>query len=985
MAAIFWLAAAMQVHARPVAQALVPAASRRVSTPVTNYDGKPITGISFDPSVQPYSNQHLLTLLPLKEGAIFHARDLAGAIQALFATGRYADISVEGAAFENGVRLTFITKPAYFIGRVEVNGVKQPPNSGQLVSATKLILGQPYHDTDRQRAIESLRNLLRRNGYYNPSINVHTVRDERHEVINIVFNVDAGDRATFEAPTIQGRPERDVAGIVKSTKWKRFFGLLDWRQVTEARLQQGLDNIRRYYEKKDLLLARVNLRRLDYNSATNTVKPVIFINGGPRVVIRAEGAKLRRGKLRQLVPIYQERTVDEDLIMEGQRNIAQYFQAQGYFETKVTHSQHNESDNVRVITYTIDRGHVHKLAKLQIDGNTYFTTQTIRERLYLTPATFPRFPHGRYSEALLAKDLQAITDLYHSNGFLDVKVSQRTLDNFRSKRDHIAVFIQIAEGPQTLVSQLSVEGLKSPDDSYVKSILHSVPGQPYSEVNVASDRDNVLNYFYDNGFLNATFDYEMQPSKEPDRVNLRFVIHPGPQKFVRDVLIGGLNTTKPELVFNRMELHPGDPLSLAKDTDTERRLYSLGIFARVDTALQNPAGDEASKYVLYELDEARRYSINVGVGAEFGRIGGGYTLNAPAGTAGFSPRLTFGVSRLNFLGLGHTVTLQSEISNFEQRAGLSYIVPQFTGNSNLSLTFGTLYDSSHDVRTFSAIRREASVQMSQKLSKANTLQYRLTFRRVTQSDLLIDPLLVPLLAQPVRVGLMGLSFIQDKRDDPADAHSGVYTTLDLGYASPQLASETEFTRLTFRNSSYHAINRDWVFARSLFFGWNAPLKSGEEIPISEHYFAGGATTHRGFPENQAGPRDLETGFPLGGNAVLMNSLELRFPLIGDNLGGVLFLDSGNVYSDIQHISFRFRQRNLQDFNYMVHAAGFGIRYRTPIGPIRIDLSLSPNPPRFVGYQGSLQDFLNPDTRDKLPRVTQRINVFQFHFSLGQAF
>jgi outer membrane translocation and assembly module TamA len=92
-----------------------------------------------------------------------------------------------------------------------------------------------------------------------------------------------------------------------------------------------------------------------------------------------------------------------------------------------------------------------------------------------------------------------------------------------------------------------------------------------------------------------------------------------------------------------------------------------------------------------------------------------------------------------------------------------------------------------------------------------------------------------------------------------------------------------------------------------------------------------------------------------------------------------------VYSDIQHISFRFRQKNLQDFNYMVHAAGFGIRYRTPIGPIRIDLSLSPNPPRFVGYQGSLQDFLNPDTRDKLPRVTQRINVFQFHFSLGQAF
>jgi outer membrane protein assembly factor BamA len=259
------------------------------------------------------------------------------------------------------------------------------------------------------------------------------------------------------------------------------------------------------------------------------------------------------------------------------------------------------------------------------------------------------------------------------------------------------------------------------------------------------------------------------------------------------------------------------------------------------------------------------------------------------------------------------------------------------------------------------------------------------FRRVTQTDLLIDPLLVPLLAQPVRIGLVGMSYIRDKRDDPADAHSGVYTTLDLGYAGRFLASQTEFSRLTFRNSTYHPLRRDVVFARSTFFGWNAPLKSGSEIPIAEHYFAGGATTQRAFPENQAGPRDLETGFPLGGNAVLMNNFELRFPLLGDNIGGVLFLDSGNVYSDIQHISFRFRQRNLQDFDYMVHSAGFGIRYRTPIGPIRIDLSLSPNSPRFVGFKGSLQDFLDPNIRPTLPRVTQRINQFQFHFSLGQAF
>jgi outer membrane protein assembly complex protein YaeT len=603
----------------------------------------------------------------------------------------------------------------------------------------------------------------------------------------------------------------------------------------------------------------------------------------------------------------------------------------------------------------------------------------------VTPAEFPRFPHGRFSEYLLQKDMQAIADLYVVNGFRDVKVARRVVDNYNGKKNQLAVFLDITEGPQTFVSKISIEGLRPADEDYVRSILRSAPGQPFSETNVASDRDSVLGYLYNNGFLNATFDYDAAAAGNPQEVNLHFVINPGPQRFVRDVLVGGLNTTRQKLVFDRIELEPGDPLSLAKNTDSERRLYDLGIFARVDTALQDPDGKETSKYVMYELDEARRYSVSVGVGAEIGRIGGGYTLDAPAGTAGFSPRLTLGVSRINFMGLGHTLSFQSKLSNIRQQALVSYIAPQFIGNEKLSLTLSALYDSSHDVRTFSAIRREASVQLGQRVTKADTLQYRIVFRRVTQTDLLIDPLLVPLLAQPVRIGLVGMSYIQDKRDDPGDAHRGVYTTIDLGYAGKFLASQTEFSRLTFRNSTYHPFRRDLVFARSTFFGWNAPLKKGSEIPIAEHYFAGGANTHRGFPENQAGPRDLETGFPLGGNAVLMNNLELRFPLLGDNVGGVFFLDSGNVYSDIHNISFRFRQKNLQDFDYMVHSVGFGIRYRTPIGPIRIDLSLSPNSPRFVGFKGSLQDFLDPNIRPTLPRVTQRINQFQFHFSLGQAF
>jgi outer membrane protein assembly factor BamA len=261
------------------------------------------------------------------------------------------------------------------------------------------------------------------------------------------------------------------------------------------------------------------------------------------------------------------------------------------------------------------------------------------------------------------------------------------------------------------------------------------------------------------------------------------------------------------------------------------------------------------------------------------------------------------------------------------------------------------------------------------------VQYRFTYRRVNISDLVITRALIPLLSQPERVGQISVTFIQDRRDDPINSHTGMYNTVDVGMALKQLGSQTVFTRLLMRNSTYYRLSRDVVLARTLQFGWIERLAGSPEIPLAERFFAGGASSDRAFPDNQAGPRDLTTGFPLGGNALLMHSTELRFPLIGDNLGGVLFHDMGNVFSSVTAINARFSQHGLQDFDYMVHGIGFGIRYRTPIGPLRADFSLSPNSPRFFGFQGTFDQLLAGQGQ----AVNQRISIFQFHFSLGQTF
>ena len=144
-------------------------------------------------------------------------------------------------------------------------------------------------------------------------------------------------------------------------------------------------------------------------------------------------------------------------------------------------------------------------------------------------------------------------------------------------------------------------------------------------------------------------------------------------------------------------------------------------------------------------------------------------------------------------------------------------------------------------------------------------------------------------------------------------------------SSKIFGSQSGFTRFVGRNTTYHPIGKRVTFARSVNFGWLQPMKSQpiapdqagsadafsgaalEAIPLAERLFSGGGNSHRGFPENQAGPRDSITGFPVGGQALLFFNSELRFPLIGDNLGGVLFWDAGNVYSRLQDISFRYSQ------------------------------------------------------------------------------
>ena len=961
------------------------------------YDGKEVLTIQFDPVEQPLDPSELYEILPLKIHQPLTMASVRASIERLFATGRYADIQVDAEPYQNGVIVRFLTKNSWFIGSVSAVGSLSNPNPGQLENATRLDLGQPYTEAKLREAVAGQQRLLESNGLYLSGIHPVLDYDSAHQQVNLRFAVDAGRRAHFAPPVLIGDLKMDPEKIAGATKFRRWI-IHTWKPVTQTRVFEGIKEVRALYQEQNRLEAKVALDSLKYDPGTNSALATIRIDAGPHIEVRTTGAKVSQRKLRRLVPVFEEHAVDHDLLVEGARNLRDYFQSDGYFDAEVEFKEQGVVNDKSSIDYLVSTGKRHRLVALEIRGNRYFDAETIRERLFLQKASFLQFPHGRYSESLLSRDEDSIVNLYQSNGFRDVRVTHRLEDNYRGKAGDMAVFLTIDEGPQYFVNHLEVEGIRSLDQAAILSKLNSTEDQPFSESNVAVDRDTILAHYFDNGFPNATFEWSSTPAGKPHLVDLRFTVGEGNVESVREVLInqGALKTTRPSLVYRNLHLNPGDPLSPTAITETQRRLYDLGVFSRVDTAIQNPDGESSRKYVLYEMEEARRYSFAVGLGAQLTRIGGCTTcLDAPAGQTGFSPRVSLDFTRSDLWGLAHSISLRTRISTLERRGLLTYTWPHFHNQERLNLSFTGLYEDSNDINTFSYKREEGSAQLSQRISKATTLFYRYTYRRVSidQATLKITPFLIPLLSQPVRLGLISGGFIQDRRDDPVDPHKGIYNTLDVGLAEHVVGSQRNFLRFLARNATYHPLGKKLVLARSTEFGDIYAFRYAgnvlDAIPLPERFFGGGGTSNRGFPENQAGPRDPLTGFPLGGTAVLFNQTELRFPLVGDNIAGVLFHDCGNAYSSLGNLSFRVSQRNLQDFDYMVHAVGFGIRYRTPVGPIRVDLAYSINPPRFFGFKGSLQDLINagvnPCAGAASQCVVQSVSHFQYFFSIGQTF
>jgi len=1032
--------AAGQQPAGSEAEAVAPppaaaAPATAVQDTLSLWEGLPVRSVSFD-GVPAARLAPLPDRLAVQPGTPLHRDDVEKSLRQLYASGLYQTIQVEGSRQGDGVAIVFSGQPRMFIGTVTVDGAKGATVNTQLERASQLLPGTRFSQAKMSRALEQMRQALADSGFHEPSISQNLTEHGEDQLVDIAFHVASGPQARVGAVTVTGDPG------LSNAEFRRYAHLRAGSLVDHDTSNRALDGVLKHYQKEERLEAEIKLESHPYDAQTRRQNYHFAAARGPIVKVLVAGAAMSREHIRRVIPIFEEGAVDDDLLNEGNRRLRDYYQRLGYFDVKAEHEQQKTSADEVVILYRVQLGPRRKVAKVSVAGNRYFDSATLEELLSVHAAdTFDR--EGSYSQALVAADIGALEGVYQNNGFSKVKVTAETstpdssqpAEPAKGRSAPLTVLYRIDEGQQLRVGTVRLEGNDHVDAAKLTPLLNTSPGQLLSPQNLASDRYALLTDYLSRGFDQVRV--EVAPlfeTVDPSHVDVVFHITEGQQIFVRKVLLTGLHYTRPDTVAKAITLHPGDPLNENALLETQRNLYEFALFNEIDTAVENPAGEEPLKTVLLQAVEARRWVFTYGGGFEAqtgtpqnncrGIIASGAKCN-PEGKTGVSPRILGDITRNNLFGREQSASLRGNYGLLEQKIDLLFQNPHFLGNRNFGLTFSAGYANSQDVTTYVASKLDGGMRWTEHfsrpgfgLSNANTFIYEFDFRRVkvAAGSLQVFPDEISLLSTAVRVAGPALTWIRDTRDSLLDAHRGTYSSFQEFVSDGAFGAQAEFNRLDVSNSSYYGFDHGrMVLARNTRYGQERAFGSGGDklIPLPERLYAGGPTSLRGFSINAAGPRDGLTGYPIGGAGALTNSTELRLPpptlpWVDNALSFVLFHDMGNVFTnagDAWASSIRIHQPDrdacekpqaatipppvpqgpdtstgLQgkcSFNYFSHAPGVGLRYHTPVGPIRLDFSYNLNPPIYpVTY-----NYSNPS---QLPHVGEA-GHFNFFFSLGQTF
>ncbi len=960
----------------PLAEIALPQIA--IQGPQAIYDGQNVAGI--DLIANPRRNVDPLRALVVQQaGHPYSEEKVEASIAALQRTGQFPEVRVSVVPEIAGLRLNFLLEPAYYLGVVGFPGLTKKFSYTRLLQIVDLPDEDPYDKDRLPPAVQALTEFLHHNGYFQASVRTSTEIDDRHELVNLSFPVTLGPKAkignvTFQQPNPEEAPGEDsrLAHAVRSLR-ARFTGALlkSGKPYTPERIKSATALMKKTLAKQNFLTSKIEELAPQYHPETNRIDISFKITTGPVVIVRETGARLTwipfmsgREK-KKLIPIYSEGTIDRDLVQEGRQNLTDYFQKKGFFDVKVaTTFQHQPGQTL--VVYQIDKGTKHKVGTIAFRGNVNLAGHDLLQQVVVKKSHL--WTHGAVSQKLLAQSSKNLQALYADHGYEEAKASPQTSEH----ENRVDVVFNISEGTQTLVDNVEVTGNRSiPKDALTAPVQFQLQsGIPFSPHKLAEDRNRISANYLNRGYLNVEVKTKVERTAEdPHRVNITYAVDEHQLVRVGDVLYLGQQKTRISLLRKTAQVPTESPMRRGDLLAAESRLYDLNIFDWASVGPRKPITGQTEEDALVKVHEAPRTDIVYGFGFEVSHRGG----NIPSGTVAVpgippvqlgqykiapsqalfaSPQGSIEFDRRNMRGLGETFSASLLAARLDQRALTTYLQPHFIGSQWSSLSSFSVERNTENP-LFAADLGDASFQLERILNRKTNarLQFRYDFNKTYLSHLLVPALVAPQ-DRNVHLSTLSATYIRDTRDKPLDAHHGNFVTVNFGLTPGTLGSSASFAKLFGQYAIYKPVH-SLVFANSIRLGFATPF-SGSFVPTSQLFFSGGGTSLRGFPIDQAGPQRLvpfcnvlsgQTGcvnvnVPVGGRELFILNSEARFPLgIMKALGGVVFYDGGNVFSAI----------NLNNFaNNYTNTVGLGLRYATPIGPVRFDIGKNLNPVTGIG-------------------------------------
>ena len=773
---------------------------------VLSYEGEKVSSVEL--AGQPDLNAaDFMPLIEQHGGEAFSAAKIDQSIAALQRTGKFRDVQLDLRPEQEGVRVMFVLQPAVYFGTYQFSGAEDFPYT-RLLQVANYSPQEPYSPVDIEKGEESIQTFLHRNGYFQSEVHPEVHVDEATGLANVDFQIKLNRLAKFGDLVING-PAADQAQHLKDILHSlraRLKGssVREGKSYSLKSLEKATQYLETRLQSENRLAARVKLIGANYNAETNKADITYDVDIGPIVHGEVVGVRVWPWTKHKLLPIYQQNGLTPELIQEGRQNLLREFRQGGlfggYHDVQVDTETHVEPNGITVL-YKVKQGPRKTIKDVAFTGNEHFDEKELEKHVAVQESSF--LWKGSYNEGSI-KTLQAF---YQSKGFNQVKVTPE----FNTKGNDVVVTFAVKEGPQDTVENFRIVGNNSMTvQQFAPDGIRLAAGQPYAQKSIDDDRNKIMSHYLDKGYLTATFHVVAHASADdPHKFDVEYQITEGPQVKTNEILTVGHRVSKQALIDTHLRgIKPGDPLTEREILSSETRLYNTGVFDWAEVNTRSQVTSQEQEDVIVKVHESKRNTFTYGFGYEVINRGG----SVPTGTVALpglppvglpstfktsqqnftGPRFNFQYTRNNLRGKAESVTFGGLYGPLDRRVSFLYQDPNFRWTRwTASLTTSADYSKENPI--FDSRQGQAGFQLQRPLDDQRTqnLFLRYTYTQAALSNLLI-PELVPAQDLHTRLSTVAVVWNRDTRDNPLDAHKGLYDSVELDLNPQLLGSNVSF-------------------------------------------------------------------------------------------------------------------------------------------------------------------------------------------------